>query len=59
VTELEQQLEASLKGRIASRFDLPTEAQLIAVDAQLSRLLREGPPKKEQASGRLQNALRQ
>lgn len=43
---LESQLEASLTGDVASRFELPSEAQLIAVDAQLSRLLREGPPRK-------------
>jgi hypothetical protein len=42
---LEDQLQASLTGDVVSRFDLPSEAQLIAIDAQLSRLLREGPPR--------------
>jgi hypothetical protein len=46
-SELEEQLEASLTGDVASRFGLPSEAQLIAVDAQLSRLLREGPPRRQ------------
>jgi hypothetical protein len=48
--ELATLLELSLSGRVVSRLDLPSEAQLIAVDAQLSRLLREGPPKKEKPS---------
>jgi hypothetical protein len=46
-SRLEEQLEASLTGDVASRFELPSEAQLIAVDAQLSRLLREGPPRRQ------------
>jgi hypothetical protein len=47
VTDLAEQLEASLSGEVASRFELPSEAQLIAVDAQLARLLREGPPRRQ------------
>jgi hypothetical protein len=44
VTELEQQLEASLTGRIVSRLELPSEAEQTAIHAQLERLLREGIP---------------
>jgi hypothetical protein len=44
---LEEQLEASLSGKVASRFDLPSEAELVAIDAQLARLLREGPPRRQ------------
>jgi hypothetical protein len=44
-SELEAQLEASLA--IVRSADLPSEAQLIAVEAQLARLLREGPPRRQ------------
>lgn len=49
-TALERQLEASLTGHVASSFDLPSDAALIAVDAQLARLLREGPPRRQGVS---------
>ena len=41
MTELLQQLEASLTGRVAHKWELPTESQLHAVHAQLCRGIRE------------------
>ena len=41
---LAEQLEASLSGEVVSRLDLPRDAELVAIDAQLARLLREGIP---------------
>lgn len=38
---LEEWLEASLSGHVVSKYDLPSEAQLHAVHAQLARGIRE------------------